>query len=221
MKRQPSRSPQSSEAQMNRFAHEVGGARRRQRQAGVTLIEVLVSMLIMALGLVSLAALQTFTVRYQLGSVQRAQLSGLLSDYAERVRSNLAQAPGVLAGNSGYLVSGSWEDQIKEAPPAADKDCGTQVCTPGELAQFDMAQWRDAVRRQLPQGSVVVTGSAVTGLNVTFMWTDKEFVAGQTPAARTSNLCAPTLSGLDQQTCCPAAVGAAAGVRCANFTVIP
>lgn len=193
----------------------------RARQAGVTLIEVLVSMLIMALGLVSLAALQTFTVRYQLGSVQRAQLSGLLSDYAERVRSNLLQAPGVLSGDSGYLLSETWEDQAKEDPPAANKDCVTQSCTPGELAQFDMAQWRDAVRRQLPQGSVVVTGNAITGLNITFMWSDKEFVAGAAAAARTSNQCGAGQTGVDQQTCCPGSVEAAVGVRCANFTVIP
>lgn len=216
-----SRLPRNSEADMSQPQRKGSPKAARERQAGVTLIEVLVSMLIMALGLVSLAALQTFTVRYQLGSVQRAQLSGLLSDYAERVRSNLPQAPGVLAGDSTYLLDVPWEDQAEKAPPAANKDCLTQACTPGELAQFDMAQWRDAVRRQLPQGSVVVTGSAVTGLNVTFMWSDKEFVAGRDAAARTSNLCSANQVGLDQQSCCPADVGAAAGVRCANFTVIP
>lgn len=189
----------------------------RGHQSGVTLIEVLVSMLIMALGMVSLAALQTYTLRYQLGSAQRAQLSGLLSDYAERVRSNLVQAS---AGPS-YLVSSKWGDQIKEAPPAASKNCAEVVCLSVDLADFDMAQWRSAVRQQLPQGSVFVTGSAATGLLVTFMWSDKDFVDGVAASARSSGTCANTETGLSAQTCCPESVSAPDGVRCANFTVIP
>lgn len=189
----------------------------QRHQSGVTLIEVLVSMLIMALGMVSLAALQTYTLRYQLGSAQRAQLSGLLSDYAERVRSNLVQA----STGPSYLVAGKWEDQIKEAPPAASKNCAEVICSTVELAEFDMAQWRGAVRQQLPQGSAFVTGSAATGLLVTFMWSDKDFVDGVAAGARSSDTCGGTETGLNAQTCCPEAVSALDGVRCANFTVIP
>lgn len=187
----------------------------RRSQSGVTLIEVLVSMLIMALGMVSLAALQTYTLRYQLGSTQRAQLSGLLSDYAERVRANLIQA----SSDGSYLYAADWEDQIREAPAAATKNCATDSCLATELAQFDMAQWRGAVRQQLPQGSVAVSGSAATGLVVTFMWSDKDFVDGVAASARTSGTCDASETGLNAQTCCPSAVPD--GVRCANFTVIP
>lgn len=184
-------------------------------QAGVTLIEVLVSMLIMALGMVSLAALQTYTLRYQLGSAQRAQLSGLLSDYAERVRANLIQA----SSDGSYLVGASWDDQVREAPAGATKDCASETCTAPELAQFDMAQWRGAVRQQLPQGSVAVSGTAATGLVVTFMWSDKDFVDGVAASARSSGTCTASETGLSAQTCCPSDVPD--GVRCANFTVIP
>lgn len=207
------------------------GGFARGAQRGVTLVEVLVSMLIMALGMVSLAALQGYTLRYQMGSAQRAQLSGLLSDYAERVRANVLAAPGLpgASANSPYLITDTWATQATEATPAVNKDCGSasSTCSADELAAYDMAQWRAAVRRELPRGAVRVAGSALTGLTVTFMWSDKDFGDGGSSAftARTSPTCnATAMSGAALQTCCPADAlgsGTNAGVRCANFTVIP
>jgi len=203
----------------------------RQSVRGVTLVEVLVSMLIMALGMVSLAALQGYTLRYQMGSAQRAQLSGLLSDYAERVRANVLAAPGLpgASANSPYLLADTWTTQAAEATPAVNKDCGSanSTCSADELAAYDMAQWRAAVRRELPRGAVRVAGSALTGLTVTFMWSDKDFGDGGSSAftARTSPTCDPTtMSGPALQACCPDGAlgsGTTSGVRCANFTVMP
>ncbi len=194
------------------------------RQAGASLVEVLVSMLVLALGMVGLAALQARTVSYQLGSGQRAQLSGLLADYAERVRSNLNQAPGVVPA-SGYLYSVDWSAQAADVADAS-VDCmaASVTCTGADLALYDMAQWRAAVRRSLPRGSVLVTGDARTGIEVSFMWVDKDRTedgaAGRALVA--SATCAASTSGMARQTCCPAAAGAVpSGTRCANFTVVP
>lgn len=195
-----------------------------KHQAGVTLVEVLVSMVIMALGLVSLAALQNFTLRYQLGSVHRAQLSGLLSDYAERVRSNLAQAPGQLAGDpkaSPYYFSQDWATQ-KAAPASVSTDCsGSTQCTPAQLAAADMAAWRQRVRQELPRGSVVVEGDAVRGMTVSFLWSDKENVSSPTGDKVQAPTCSDADVGLQEQTCCPASAKAPEGVRCATFSFVP
>lgn len=194
-----------------------------KKQSGVTLVEVLVSMVIMALGLVSLAALQNYTLRYQLGSVHRAQLSGLLSDYAERVRSNLGQAPGEVA-NSPYLLALSWDQQAAAVTAPASTTCaGGNTCTPQALATADVAQWRDRVRRELPRGSVHVAGDAVRGLWVTFMWSDKEFVEDAGGDARMAPVCEELVdgAGLAAQSCCPEATDAPEGVRCARFSVVP
>lgn len=195
-----------------------------KHQAGVTLVEVLVSMVIMALGLVSLAALQNFTLRYQLGSVHRAQLSGLLSDYAERVRSNLGQAPGIALSTSdpdaSYLFIKDWGAQ--KAEPVVTTSCaGGSTCSDIELVKADMQEWRSRVRRELPRGSVWVTGDAIQGLTVTFMWSDKEFVASAGGAASTPHECATSDTGLAEQTCCPKDANAPKGVRCATFSIIP
>lgn len=195
-----------------------------KHQSGVTLVEVLVSMVIMALGLVSLAALQNFTLRYQLGSVHRAQLSGLLSDYAERVRSNLGQAPGELAGaakDSPYYFDRDWGAQ-SAAPAAAATSCtGSAACTAEQLAAADMAEWRQRVRRELPRGSVWVSGDATQGMTVSFMWSDKEYVASAAGGKEKANTCQASDVGLAEQTCCPKGANAPAGVRCATFSIVP
>lgn len=199
-----------------------------KHQAGVTLVEVLVSMVIMALGLVSLAALQNFTLRYQLGSVHRAQLSGLLADYAERVRSNLGQAPGQLAGSpeaSPYYFKKDWAAQ--SAKPAAESGAptctGNVACNAAQLAAADMVQWRDRVRSELPRGSVLVDGDATRGMQVTFMWSDKEYVNSAEGGSSKvqAKTCGAEDVGLAEQTCCPADAKAPAGVRCATFSVMP
>ena len=199
-----------------------GAGQAMKHQAGVTLVEVLVSMVIMALGLVSLAALQGHTLRYQLGSVHRAQLSGLLSDYAERVRSNLNQAPGQVP-DSHYDLILPWKDQ-KDVPAASSvPSCtGASACSDVQLAQADMQQWRQKVREALPRGSVFVAGDAVQGLTVTFMWSDKENVVNAAGGKLIqASECKAADAGLAEQTCCPKDAAAPAGVRCATFSVIP
>lgn len=185
----------------------------RRRQSGVTLIEVLVSILILGLALISLAGLQSYTVKYQLGSANRAVLSMLVSDYAERVRANMEGAPGAgTASTSKYLYAADWATQSDE-PTAASTDCATKVCTDAStLAEWDMAMWRQRVREELPRGSVQVKGSVTDGMTVTFMWQDNAL-------GSTSLVCTSGLSPVDARQCCPA--GLPSGVRCANFLIVP
>jgi len=172
-----------------------------------------------------MAALQTSTLKYQLGSKERANLSMLLADYAERVRANIMQAPGVVSGSKYLLADAAdaetpaytWDNLSAATPVDASKDCsGSTSCSAAERAEYDMAQWRGMVRARLPQGTAVVNGTAAKGLEVTFVWRDKDF-AGQ------SVTCTATATGLARESCCPASVDASgkAGVRCANFTVMP
>lgn len=187
---------------------------RRQHQSGVTLIEVLVSVLILGLAMISLAGLQSYTVKYQLGSANRAVLSMLVSDYAERVRANLEAGPGAGAagGASKYLYAVAWDGQA-DAPAAADRDCSIEVCTDAStLAEWDMSNWRQRVRDELPRGSVHVAGTIRDGVTVTFMWQDTEFGAK-------AAVCKPGLDPVDARQCCPADLPK--GVRCANFMIVP
>jgi type IV pilus assembly protein PilV len=65
---------------------------RDRRQAGTSLIEVLITMVILAFGLLGLAGMQSKLHLTTAESYQRAQAIVLLSDLSERINANRAQA---------------------------------------------------------------------------------------------------------------------------------
>ena len=66
----------------------------RRRNGGFTLIEVLVTFFIMAIGLLGLAGLQLTTLQSQLEGYHRAQAILLVEDMANRVKVNAVAARG-------------------------------------------------------------------------------------------------------------------------------
>ena len=81
------------------------GSQPRRRQAGVSLIEVLVSVVIVVLGLLGLAGLQSHATVAEMEAFQRAQALVLLQDMVDRVNAhrlskNLFTTSPVGTGNS-------------------------------------------------------------------------------------------------------------------------
>ena len=210
---------------------------------GVTLIEVLVAIIILSIGLLGMAGLQLATAKYKLGSGARASIASLYADYADRVRINTESA-GINSISGGgstslYTYQATWTAQqaISSSSMASSISAvaceGSSACTSANRAAHDMLTWRKSVRDNLPQGSVYVVGDRRDGINITFMWFDKD---NTTSASRTDNGTGNTLtiatncssdtatgteSGLAQQTCCPAPANVPAGVRCTRFSFMP
>lgn len=98
---------------------------QRRHQSGTTLIEVLVTIVILAIGLLGLAGLQAKIQLAEVESFQRAQAIALLSDMAERISANRVNAASYVAASVG--------DQACAAPN-------------GTVAGNDMSQWCNALR---------------------------------------------------------------------------
>ncbi|MDZ3798052.1 MAG: type IV pilus modification protein PilV [Xanthomonadales bacterium] len=81
-------------------------AGRRSRQSGVTLIEVMVSVLIMGIGLLGIAALQTTALRNGQSSLERSQ--AVIQSYAitDAMRANRANALAGAYDTSGFQCAG-------------------------------------------------------------------------------------------------------------------
>ncbi|MEG1968823.1 MAG: type IV pilus modification protein PilV [Burkholderiaceae bacterium] len=101
---------------------------------GLSLIEVLVTLVILTLGLLGIAALQAATLRWSADSAQTAATSQLALDLAERMRANPSS-------ESQYLAAGAG------APCANANDCSGQ-----DRAASDILEWRKAVALRLPDG---------------------------------------------------------------------
>lgn len=194
------------------------------RSRGVTLIEMMVAVLVLSIGLLGIAGLQTATAKYKVNTWARSSVSTLLADLSERVRINPEEAgtsfaaAGVTSPSS-YVVNDNWNTQ-QAAALTISKNCETTACTTSERATFDLLAWRNKLRTSMPQGAALVSGDRRNGLDVTMMWYDKEYV-DDSAALKTAPTCDGSEQGMAQQSCCPAAAAVPAGVRCARFSFIP
>ena len=124
---------------------------------GFSLIEVLVSMCIVSMGILALAALSQAASRHDKTSELRSTATLLAGDIADRLRANLG---GARLGAGGYdRTSPAWPAPL--APPHAE--CTSlQPCAPVDLAQADLAAWTARLRATLPSGSGWIEYHAAT-----------------------------------------------------------
>lgn len=111
----------------------------KRSQGGFTLIEVLVSALILAIGLVGVAGLQAMSLKNNQSAYMRSQATALAYDLADRMRSN------VDAANAGSYAPGA---------AAVRATCTTSTgCSAQQLAQNDVSEWQSALAGNLPLGT--------------------------------------------------------------------
>jgi len=60
----------------------------KRTQSGMTLIEVLVSMIILSIGMLGIAGLQAATSKYNVNTIARSEIAVLMSDIADQIRAN-------------------------------------------------------------------------------------------------------------------------------------
>jgi len=124
------------------------------RQKGFTLIEVLVSLVILSLGLLGLAALQANSTRFNHDAHVRSIAVSQVNTMIDRMRANKR---GITDGNYDALSG------IPGTPPACSN------CSPAQSAQLDLFRWNTDNAALLPagQGSVNANGNIFT---ITVMW---------------------------------------------------
>jgi type IV pilus assembly protein PilV len=122
-------------------------------ETGVSLVEALVALAVLALGVMGMAALQTRTLLETRATNGRAIAVQLVTDLSERMRANPGIRDRSLVGPSNpYLIE--WG----ASPPTIN--CWTRACDPQDLAGFDLMQWRASLAQHLPLGDARVFASA-------------------------------------------------------------
>lgn len=174
----------------------------RRKLSGVSLIEVLVSIVIASIGLLALAGVNASSVRYTKMSQYRGTAAQLATDMGERMRANRA-------GLASYALQTTFAAQAA-LPAAAATLCNSYgvTCTAAQMAAYDLQTWQVLVRNQLPEGSVFITTQNVQiAADVWVVWRD--------PAVASADD-APTAASE-----CPAGltVSADPSVRCSYFRI--
>lgn len=106
------------------------------REQGFTLLEVLVSVAIFAIGLLGIAGLQVAGMRYTQSASLKTDAVRMAENIGERMRANLE---GVLDASAPYNRAAN------PMPTTTSADCATAECTPVELAIFDLVAWRELI----------------------------------------------------------------------------
>ena len=134
------------------------------RQTGFTMIEVLVSLLIIVLGLLGLAGLQTRLQQAEFESYQRSQALVLLYDGVDRVNYNRETAIKGVGGISCFAITNTaagtaYYGTGSSALPA----CGTSVNAAfNTLADTAMAEW-DNMLKGAAETKNAVSAGAIAG----------------------------------------------------------
>lgn len=98
------------------------------RESGLTLIEVLIAVVVLAVGLLGIAGLQSAALSNNLTSYQYTQALTLAQSMIERMRAN---RDGVLAN--------AYRLDVGATPAEADANCLNSACSPEQQARWDIA----------------------------------------------------------------------------------
>lgn len=112
--------------------------------AGFTLLEVMISIVIIAFGLLGIAGLQAFALKNTQSASLRLTATVLAEGMIDRVRANQA---GML--DNEY-------DRPNVGDYASGVNCDGAICTAAQMADFDRAQWTTQLQRRLPGGQGIV-----------------------------------------------------------------
>lgn len=186
------------------------------QQSGATLIEALVSILVLSLGLLGMAGLQLNALSFQKSSWATHRIAELTGDISERIRAN---PTGATDGNYTYTAT---YGAAKSATIASNL-CRTSGadCTTAQIANDDLSAWLLKAQNALPGGAARLEGNPMTGFIVTALYVDKEFIDPTTGTPQASILCSTAPTGVAWRSCCPDAAAAPDGVRCYRTSVIP
>ncbi len=136
-----------------------------KKNEGFTIIEVLITMVILSIGVLGLGLLQLTAMQNTQGGYLRSQATILAYDIIDSMRANV---PAVTAGN--YALA------FTAATPAAVACYGLAAnCTTLQMASSDLNRWRTVLATYMPSGNGQVTTvdlGGTTQVTVAVVWID-------------------------------------------------
>ena len=109
----------------------------RKKQQGFTLVESMVSLVVLSVGMIGIAALYAQGLGAGRSALYRTQAVNLVADMADRIRANRI----ALAAYAGPATNNG-----------CDPENGGADCTAGEMAGHDLFLWNQQVQQILPNG---------------------------------------------------------------------
>ncbi len=134
-------------------------------QSGFTMVETMVALVVLAIGLLGIAALYLNSLQAGRSAVYRTEAVNLAADLADRIRSN-------------RTALGAYANVFTDAPADVAACYTTAGCTPAQLAASDLNRWKADIAQLLPNGLGQVAVTLPVGVGepanyvVTVQWAE-------------------------------------------------
>jgi len=173
-------------------------------QSGFSLIEVLVAVVVIAIGLLGNASIQALSLNNtsiaRIRSLAALEADGLAS--MMHANSVYWQSSVVPSGASGFTITGN-QGSNYSATTISDatlngqtNNCLSAACTSEQMAGYDLKQWGLSVANLIPAGVGKVQCSVVTGAPVSCVisisWTENNLALNKGSGTETGNLASGT-----------------------------
>lgn len=132
-----------------------GGYRSISPITGTSLVEVLVALLLLAVGLLGASSLHLASLRARHESALLSTAAQLLSGVAERMRAHC----GLPDADNPYLgLDVRLDEHVSpDTGEGSSSTCfGTAACNSAQLAQFDIAEWKQQLHAALPGARLLI-----------------------------------------------------------------
>ncbi len=125
--------------------------------SGFTLVEVLVSVFVLALGVIGAAGMQLSALRTIRQSGFQTNAVQLASELAEKMRANSSQIR--LTDDQNPYLGINYQSSVG-ASPELQANCFESNCEADQLASFDVYEWEKRLASSLPSARAVVCHDA-------------------------------------------------------------
>lgn len=130
--------------------------------AGFSMLEVMVTLVVLSTGLLGVANLQVEALRGNQGAYLASVAAQQAQDMAERMNANRAG------------VDANLYDNLDASIPTLAVNCQSADCTPANLARFDQNRWNAANQALLPGGAGQVTEISNGVFLIGVRWQDRK-----------------------------------------------
>jgi type IV pilus assembly protein PilV len=149
----------------------------KKTQQGFTLLESLLTLFILAVGMLGVAGLQMQSLRSGSVALQRMAVSIKAHEMMDRVRANMISRVGKNAGEKDYskvLTARQVTLDSYATASGVDAACinGT-ICTADQIAAYDIFQWEREMAVLLPGTPTSVITVTGTSMTVNVSWQDR------------------------------------------------
>lgn len=132
----------------------------KQRQAGVGMVEILVTVLVLAIGLLGVVSMQYMSLKSANDAHNRYLAAMYTQELAERMR-----------GNQVAVEAGAYNSESK-AGSICTTNCSTQ-----QMAASDIREWLDNIEADLPNGAGTISALGPIGkrkFTLTVTWDEAD-----------------------------------------------